>query len=308
MQDLKFHEFAERFPLLEGDEYEALKQSIQECGGNTYKIIYRQRPDTNTAEGIDGRNRLRACRELGLDPQFQLIEIAEDQIVPRIIALNVARRHLTRETRQQIAVELRGRGYSTTRIAEMLGCSQPTVWRDLNTNDDSGYSNEYPDVVVGKDGKEYPAAQAEQDSAQSESGATFVTPDMGDACEEPPNPPNSPIVPPSSTPADSDPGDATPEPPVAPCNPVPAAPKPVPPLDAKPPAVLCAECKKLGWVKGCPNCVRATERKTFVETFSAAERSAERMGRLNDKAKDVFSAIFNWVLELGESRVPELKK
>lgn len=303
---MQFHEFAERFPLLEGEEYESLKQSIKECGGNTYPILYRQRQD-NVAEGIDGRNRLRACTELGLEPQYKLVEIEEDQVVPRIISLNVNRRHITRETRKTLAVELRGRGYSARRIGEMLGCTHVTILNDLNETESSGGKYLPPDVVVGKDGKEYPASHPEQEvtpgqeDAQCDPGVWNHTPDVGDACEEtPPDQPKPNAALHQPPQADSDPGDAMPTPQTNG-----STAKPPPPLEAKPPAVLCAECKKLGWVKGCPNCTKATERRTFNETFGAAERCAARLGRLTDKCKDQFSALYEWVLELQPRHIPD---
>jgi ParB-like chromosome segregation protein Spo0J len=59
--DLPFHEVADLFPLLEGADFQALKADIQAHGVREPVWTYQGRI-------IDGRNRYRACRELGIDP------------------------------------------------------------------------------------------------------------------------------------------------------------------------------------------------------------------------------------------------
>jgi hypothetical protein len=61
---LEFHPIADLFPLLEGDEFEAFKADIADRGQQEKIDIY---------EGkiLDGRNRYRACTELGIKPKTQ---------------------------------------------------------------------------------------------------------------------------------------------------------------------------------------------------------------------------------------------
>jgi hypothetical protein len=58
---LPFHEVANLFPLLEGKDFEDFKADIATNG---------QRDDVWTWQGkiIDGRNRARACEDLGVEP------------------------------------------------------------------------------------------------------------------------------------------------------------------------------------------------------------------------------------------------
>jgi N6-adenosine-specific RNA methylase IME4 len=63
MSDLVAHPAADMFPLLEVKRYAALFDDIQEYGLREPIVLY---------EGkiLDGRNRYRVCRELGIEPRF----------------------------------------------------------------------------------------------------------------------------------------------------------------------------------------------------------------------------------------------
>jgi ParB-like chromosome segregation protein Spo0J len=54
---------------------------------------------------IDGRNRLRACREAGVEPRFTVINLPKLSAVEYVISKNLRRRHLTEGQRQAIAAE-----------------------------------------------------------------------------------------------------------------------------------------------------------------------------------------------------------
>lgn len=127
---MKWHPFSERFPLLEGEEWETFKASILRTKGNTVPIICR-RLDDGTLQGIDGRNRDRACEELGLQCSMEEKILEDDEVKDFILVRNIHRRHMTRELRQSIVLELRGDGKSTRQIAEALGVSSMTVHRDI---------------------------------------------------------------------------------------------------------------------------------------------------------------------------------
>lgn len=148
--EMSWHPFAEKFPLLEGEEYEALKASVRKTGGIDEQPILFRIVD-GKEQGLDGRNRFRACLDLGIEPAMQRVDIPDAEVKDFILRRNVHRRHLTRELRQQIVADLREEGQSTRRIAATLGISQATVRNDL----DSGEQNCSPAIVVGKDGKIY---------------------------------------------------------------------------------------------------------------------------------------------------------
>jgi hypothetical protein len=147
---MKWHPFAEKFPLLEGEEFEALKTSILKTKGiDEQPILYRM--VRGHRQGLDGRNRFRACRELKLPCKMKKVEVPDEEVKDFILRRNVHRRHMTRELRQQIVAELRADGHSTHVIAETLGISQGTVRNDLA----AGEQFCSPETVTGKDGKNY---------------------------------------------------------------------------------------------------------------------------------------------------------
>ena len=57
--DKESHKFADIFPMIEGDGLENLKQDIKEHGQLEPVILFEDKI-------LDGRNRYRACKELGL--------------------------------------------------------------------------------------------------------------------------------------------------------------------------------------------------------------------------------------------------
>lgn len=85
--DGPIHPAAELFPLMEGDEFDALVDSIRTQG--------LREPAWLTADGalLDGRNRVRACQDAGVKPDFRQYD--GDDPVQFVWDMNVNRRHLT---------------------------------------------------------------------------------------------------------------------------------------------------------------------------------------------------------------------
>lgn len=78
----------ELFPMLEDEEYQALKRDIAENG---------QREPIRVCEGeiLDGRNRFKACEELGIEPKIQNVTREEvGDPIAYAMSLNFHRRHL----------------------------------------------------------------------------------------------------------------------------------------------------------------------------------------------------------------------
>ena len=86
MVELEYHELADIFPLIRGDAYEALVEDIRQNGLLEYIVLY---------EGkiLDGRNRYRACWDLGITPST--VDYTGDYPLSHVISLNVRRRHLS---------------------------------------------------------------------------------------------------------------------------------------------------------------------------------------------------------------------
>lgn len=167
-----WHPHAASYPLLEGEEYEAFKEDINRNGQREavkYRIMGGKK------QGLDGRNRERACRDLGIRCRTQQVTVRDDKVKAYIDSQNLHRRHLTREQRQARAQAMRVEGQSSRQIAANLGVSQTTVINDLkDANISAGEQNCSPDnsngsrtsaippaaeqgTVIGQDGKSYPA-------------------------------------------------------------------------------------------------------------------------------------------------------
>lgn len=92
------HPLADEFPLIEGDEFAGLVDSIAEHGLFDPIVLSH---DGQTL--IDGRNRLRACYEARTDPRFVNLGDNESE-VDYIVAHNLARRDLNPGQRAVLAL------------------------------------------------------------------------------------------------------------------------------------------------------------------------------------------------------------
>ena len=137
-------------PPLAEEEYEALKADIAQRG---VQVPVEYDEDGNI---LDGYHRVRACQELGITnwPKVVRRGLTEEQKIEHALALNLHRRHLTRDQRRELVAKLRGQGWSLRRIAERLGVSKSQVERDA-----SGVPFGTPATVTGADGKRYPATK-----------------------------------------------------------------------------------------------------------------------------------------------------
>jgi len=126
---MKWNRFAERFPMLVGEEWKTFKASIAATKGNIEPVVYRM--VKGRREGIDGRNRFLACQDLKLKCKLRQIALRDDEVKAYIIVRNLTRRHLTPEFRQELVAELHADGKTLREIAAVLGISTGTVQRDL---------------------------------------------------------------------------------------------------------------------------------------------------------------------------------
>ncbi len=92
---MKFHKYADLFPLLEGDEFDALTKDIHING--LLEPIW-----TYQGEILDGRNRFRACEAIGIEPELRDYE--GNDPLSFVIAMNIVRRHLSASQKAMIAV------------------------------------------------------------------------------------------------------------------------------------------------------------------------------------------------------------
>ena len=95
---MNFHTAANLFPLMNDAEYAALVEDIRQHG---------QREPIWLHEGqiLDGRNRYRACVQLGVEPRFETWD-GTGLLVAFVVSLNLHRRHLTSSQLAVVALEV----------------------------------------------------------------------------------------------------------------------------------------------------------------------------------------------------------
>jgi len=98
-KEYEFHPFANVFPMMTDQEHAELVADIKTHG---------QREPITLFQGkiIDGRNRDRACRELGIKPLYVDFEGNDAEALNLVVSANVVRRHLTTSQRAMIADDL----------------------------------------------------------------------------------------------------------------------------------------------------------------------------------------------------------
>ena len=92
------HPVAELFPEMDGESYVALKADIASHGLSEPIVLWKK-------QLIDGRHRLRACKELGVKPTAVSISDSDDPLV-YVISHNLHRRHLTESQRAMVAAKI----------------------------------------------------------------------------------------------------------------------------------------------------------------------------------------------------------
>jgi ParB-like chromosome segregation protein Spo0J len=144
-----FHPAADLFPRLESDAFRQLVDDIREHG---------QRQPIYRLDGliIDGRNRLWACEELGIDPWIVDLDPADvGDPVYFVLSLNAHRRHLTiAQKRGVIKKALQHSPEKSDRQhARTLGVDHKTVGSVRAEAESTG---EVPQLIstVGADGRE----------------------------------------------------------------------------------------------------------------------------------------------------------
>lgn len=94
----KIHPVATAFPMMSKAEFDALKEDIRVNGQREPIVFWKNML-------VDGRNRLKACEELGIKPdESELMD--ETDPIAWVISHNLHRRHLSESQRAMVAAEL----------------------------------------------------------------------------------------------------------------------------------------------------------------------------------------------------------
>lgn len=97
------HPIAGEFPLIDGEDFDALVADIAANG--------LENPILLTFDGrtlVDGRNRYRACDRLNAEPKYERLpaDFTEQQIVAKIISLNMRRRDMNAGQKAMLALRI----------------------------------------------------------------------------------------------------------------------------------------------------------------------------------------------------------
>jgi ParB/RepB/Spo0J family partition protein len=117
------HPACSLLPELSADEFAALVEDIREHGQRHPIIV------DEAGVILDGRNRWRACQQLGIDPQVCEFKGDDAAKLALILSENLHRRHLSKGQRAMAVAMLRpeakiGRGSDEQKVATKLGLSR----------------------------------------------------------------------------------------------------------------------------------------------------------------------------------------
>ena len=94
----EIHDVANIFPMIVDAEFKELADDIRQHG--LHEPIW-----LHDGKIIDGRNRYKACVEVGVDPEFREWD-GDGSLVEFVISLNLHRRHLTSSQRSMVALDI----------------------------------------------------------------------------------------------------------------------------------------------------------------------------------------------------------
>jgi protein gp37/ParB-like chromosome segregation protein Spo0J len=118
------HPFADRFALVEGEEFDELVESVRKHGN--------RQPITLSHDKrilVDGRNRYRACVKAGREPAVRTLpaSITDVEILDFIVSANVERRHLDAGQRAFLALEYEAAYAAATKNGRPITPSEKKV-------------------------------------------------------------------------------------------------------------------------------------------------------------------------------------
>lgn len=118
--EYKPHPLANIFPLITGDEFVALKSDIKANGLREAILLL-------DGQILDGRNRFRACQEVGVQPAFR--DYTGDSPAEFVMSMNIHRRHLDASQRAMVAAKFE------PLLAEEAKARQRAVGGDKKSDD-----------------------------------------------------------------------------------------------------------------------------------------------------------------------------
>lgn len=127
------HPAADVFPMMSKDERRKLAADIKANGLKDPIVI-----DKKTKKLVDGRNRLRACLDLGIRPHaVQVLFDDDDDVITFVLSKNVHRRHLTESQLALVAEGLATLGQGRRKAGARPSMTQQQAGRLLGVSERS---------------------------------------------------------------------------------------------------------------------------------------------------------------------------
>jgi ParB-like chromosome segregation protein Spo0J len=129
-EEVEEHEYAGLFPLMNDDELAALAADIKAHGQRERVVVA---PDGRL---LDGRNRLRACRMLGIKARFTTFAGSDRDVFAYVVSGNYHRRHLSLPMRAMIAAKLATLQHGQRQTGKLAGLpTQAQAAKALNVSE-----------------------------------------------------------------------------------------------------------------------------------------------------------------------------
>jgi ParB-like chromosome segregation protein Spo0J len=177
---LQFHPLANIFPLMEDAEFDELVADIK-ANGQHARIVLKD------GMILDGRNRYRACRKLGIEPSFACKAYSDQITDPAayVISANIHRRHLKPEEKEPLIAKLLAAdpGKSDRQVAKIVKAS-PTYVGKVRAKKEATGDVSTVDTRTDTKGRKQPAKKAKRKPSTSHAVA-LVTPDDEAVDDEP---------------------------------------------------------------------------------------------------------------------------
>nr|WP_278374575.1 ParB/RepB/Spo0J family partition protein [Brucella anthropi] len=122
---VRFHEYANLFPMMDDDAFNALVEDIK-INGVREPIVFIGN------EILDGRNRYTAARQLGIE--YPVTEYTGADPLGFVVSLNLKRRHLTESQRAMVASKLATLKHGQKKADTQICVSQPDAAAMLNVS------------------------------------------------------------------------------------------------------------------------------------------------------------------------------
>lgn len=119
MSNYEFHELAHLFPMMGAEQHAALVADIK-AHGLLHPIV------TYQDKIIDGRNRLRACAEAGVEPRFADLPEGVDPL-RYVVSTNFTRRHLSESQRALAAARIEQHGHQAEEARKQFKVSKSAL-------------------------------------------------------------------------------------------------------------------------------------------------------------------------------------